>query len=213
MTTFPTIQSRAAWLDEDNIDTDTIYPARFLMVLDRHGLGQNLFRDKRFRPDGTAIPEFVLNRPEYDGASVLVAGRNFGCGSSREHAVWSLHDYGIRCIIAEGFSEIFYANAIRNGVLPVIASPAEAPAVMKDAKALATFSISLETCQVSSPEREWGFEIDEMDRQTLLNGWDDSERILNMHRADIERFEAEHRRRQPWLFLSHDENPSSKETI
>ena len=213
MTTFSPIQSRAAWLDEDNIDTDTIYPARFLMVLDRTGLGKNLFRDRRFEPDHSKKPDFVLNRPEYDGASILVAGKNFGCGSSREHAVWSLHDYGIRCVIAEGFSEIFYANAIRNGVLPIIAGPAQAEAAMEDAKALTTLTINLQTCRVSSPERSWSFEIDEMDRQTLLNGWDDSERILNMHRADIERFEAEHRRRQPWLFLSHDENPSSKETI
>lgn len=201
MTAFPDFTSRAAWLDEDNIDTDTIYPARFLMVLDRDGLGEHLFRDRRFGKDGAPDPGFILNQNALNGSSVLIAGKNFGCGSSREHAVWALSSYGIRCVIARGFSEIFYANCMRNGVLPVIAGEREHDMAMSDARSLAPFTISLETKSIASPSGTWTFRIDDMDRETLLNGWDESERILNFHRGDIRAFEARHKQRQPWLFF------------
>lgn len=201
MTGFPDINSRAAWLEEDNIDTDIIYPARFLMVLDRHGLGEHLFRDRRFEKHGAPNPDFILNQTAFRGTSILVAGKNFGCGSSREHAVWALKDYGIRCVIARGFSEIFYANCMRNGVLPIVAADSEARLALEDAKSLANFHISLENRTVSSPRATWQFSIDDMDRETLLNGWDESERILNFHRGDIHTFETGHKQRQPWLFL------------
>ncbi|MEM5518251.1 3-isopropylmalate dehydratase small subunit [Henriciella sp. AS95] len=201
MNGFSTLSSRAAWLDEDDIDTDAIYPARFLMVLERSGLEEHLFKDRRFRPDGTPDPDFIFNQPDYEDASILVAGRNFGSGSSREHAVWALRGHGIRCVIAQGFSEIFYANCIRNGVLPIIATDEQAEAALQDAKALETFCINLETREVSSASATWTFDIDDMDQQALQNGWDDSERILNLHRPDIERFETSHRASQPWLFL------------
>lgn len=200
MNAFPDFSSRAAWLDEDNIDTDTIYPARFLMVLDRHGLGEHLFRDRRLRKDGTPDPDFILNKEAYAGCAILVAGRNFGCGSSREHAVWALRDFGIRCVIARGFSEIFYANCMRNGVLPVIAEEPEIGAALRDAQSMLPFTVSLETKTVTSPSGSWTFGIDDMDREALLNGWDESERILNFHRSDIRAFETAHKERQPWLF-------------
>ena len=193
-TSFKTVHSVAAPLDIDNVDTDMIIPARYLKTVSRSGLAEGLFANLR-KDDA----DFVLDRPEYSDASVLVAGDNFGCGSSREHAPWSLYEAGLRCIISTSFANIFENNCFKNGLLPVRVSEAQHAELLKDAENAVPIRIDLETCTV---HRECGevieFEVDEFKRHCLLNGL--NEVTMTLERSDlIDSFEAKMKDERPWL--------------
>jgi 3-isopropylmalate/(R)-2-methylmalate dehydratase small subunit len=185
-------------LDRVNVDTDQIIPKQFLKRIERSGFGQFLFFDWRFHDDGTPNPEFELNRPGYEEASVLVAGRNFGCGSSREHAPWALQDYGFRAIIAPSFADIFFNNCFKNGVLPVVLPEATVNEILSRAKERPgyTLTVDLEKQSVEDEEGELArFEVDAFRRECLLKGLDDIGLTLQ-HEADIDAYE---RQRSPLL--------------
>jgi 3-isopropylmalate/(R)-2-methylmalate dehydratase small subunit len=203
MIVFNRLTALAAPLPEADVDTDVILPARFLLLLDKAGIGGHLFHERRFDKDGRMRPEFILNRPPWDGAQVLVAGANFGSGSSREQAVWALADFGIRCIVAPSFGEIFFANCFKNGVLPIrLDSPAHG-AVMAAAVAAQTITVDLEAQALGVPGKEpIGFSIDPRRRRALLLGLDEIGAILADDLPDIERFEARRRASMPWLLAS-----------
>ncbi|GIW96809.1 MAG: 3-isopropylmalate dehydratase small subunit [Pirellulaceae bacterium] len=181
-----------ATLDRANVDTDQIIPKQFLKRIERTGFGQYLFFDWRFREDGSENPEFELNRPEFRGASILVARRNFGSGSSREHAVWALDDYGFRVVIAPSFADIFFNNCFKNGVLPIKLSEAEVDRLFQKANQAAPYrlTVDLETLTISDEEGwELPFEVDSFRRHCLLNGLDDI--ALTLEHADkIAAYEA-----------------------
>ncbi|MBM3925205.1 MAG: 3-isopropylmalate dehydratase small subunit [SAR202 cluster bacterium] len=166
----------AAPLDRVNVDTDQIIPKQFLKRIERTGYGQFLFNDWRFLPDGKPNPEFVLNQPRYKGATVLLAGRNFGCGSSREHAPWALGDYGFRAVIASGFADIFRNNCFQNGLLPVQLTDEQMATLMSRAKTKPGYKVTvdLEAQMITDSEGfEASFEVDPFRRYCLLNGLDD----------------------------------------
>lgn len=201
MEKFITLTSVAAPLPEADIDTDIIFPARFLLLLDKVGLGKHLFHERRHRPDGAAT-DFVLNTAPFDGAKILVADANFGSGSSREQAVWALVDFGIRCVIAPSFGEIFYANCFKNGVLPIVLPAALHAQVMLAARSGADFTVDLDRRVIALPNGpDIGFDIDPYRRRALMLGLDEIGEILASDADDIAAFEARHRRDQPWLFL------------
>jgi 3-isopropylmalate/(R)-2-methylmalate dehydratase small subunit len=180
-------------LDRVNVDTDQIIPKQFLKRIERSGFGQYLFFDWRFNDDGTPNPEFELNRPGYEGASVLVAGRNFGCGSSREHAPWALQDYGFRAIIAPSYADIFNNNCYQNGVLPVVLPEATVNEILSRAKERPGYSLTvdLEKQTVEDEEGELArFEVDPFRRDCLLRGLD-SIGLTMQHDEDIAAFEQE----------------------
>src|SRR4051812_34379796 len=162
MQKFDKLTGIAAPLPMINVDTDKIIPGRYMKTISRTGLGRVLFQELRFRPDGTENPDFVLNNPAYRNAAILIAGENFGCGSSREHAPWALLDFGIRCIIAPSFADIFYSNCFKNGMLPIILPRLVVDELMQGAKsANAPFSIDLETQTIAMPDkRTITFEIE-----------------------------------------------------
>jgi 3-isopropylmalate/(R)-2-methylmalate dehydratase small subunit len=168
-----------AVLKRDNVDTDQIIPKQFLKRIERTGYGDVLFFDWRYDRDGSPDPAFPLNAPQYRGASVLLAGKNFGCGSSREHAVWALRDYGFRAVIAPSFADIFANNCLKNGVLTVVLRPAEiAQLITRDAAGIYRLKIDLEQCQVSAPDGfndgfQAPFAIDAFARTCLLEGLDE----------------------------------------
>jgi 3-isopropylmalate/(R)-2-methylmalate dehydratase small subunit len=200
MTPFTHLDGRGAPLAVANIDTDQIIPKQFLKTVERDGLGKGLFYDLRFDGDGAEKPDFVLNRPAYAGASILIAGDNFGCGSSREHAPWALLDFGLRCVIAPSFADIFYNNCFENGLLPV-SLPAEAvKALMDEAKGgNHLFSVDLESQTVISPAgKRFEFTIDAGRKEKLLKGLDAVGETLQ-HAADIDTFEDRRRLAEPWL--------------
>ena len=184
-----------------NIDTDMIIPKQFLKTIKRSGLGANLFDEMRFTQDGQEIPGFVLNQPAYRNAEILVAGDNFGCGSSREHAPWALLDFGIRCVISTSFADIFYNNCFKNGILP-IALPAEAVAVlMDDARkgANARISVDLEAQTVTASDgQSFSFEVDAFKKHCLLNGLDDIGLTMEKS-ASIDSFESQAQTTRPWV--------------
>ena len=201
MTPFRKLTGIAAPLRMINVDTDRIIPKQFLKTIRRTGLGANLFNDMRFAPDGAEIPDFVLNRAPWRGAEILIAGENFGCGSSREHAPWALLDFGIRCVIAPSFGDIFYNNCFKNGVLPVTLPDAAVAALMDQAEqgSNARFAVDLEACEVVPPDgAAIGFEIDPFRRHCLLEGLDDIGLTLEKAAA-IDAFEAARRIDRPWL--------------
>jgi 3-isopropylmalate/(R)-2-methylmalate dehydratase small subunit len=193
MRAFTTHTGLVAAMDRSNVDTDQIIPKQFLKRIERTGFGQFLFFDWRFDTEGNSNPEFELNQPRFSGASVLVARQNFGNGSSREHAVWALDDYGIRCVIAESFADIFYNNCSKNGVLPVRLSPAEVQAIHQRVAANEGFqlTIDLEACTVSAEDGfSASFEIDEFRRKCFLEGLDHI--ALTMQHVDkIDEYEKE----------------------
>lgn len=199
----------AAPLLEDGIDTDAIFPARYLLLLEKEGLGRYLFHDRRRGGADEPHVDFVLDRPGFDRARILITGANFGCGSSREQAVWTLIDAGIVCIIAPSFGEIFYANSFKNGLLP-ITLPAEAVTrLAAAAETGARFEIDLLKQTISVAGHPMlSFVIDERRRQALISGRDEIDDILSAV-ADIERFELRHRRSQPWLFQDLPETSAS----
>ena len=201
MQKFTTLTGVAASLPMTNVDTDMIIPKQFLKTIKRTGLGAALFHELRTNEDGQIIPDFVLNKPAYQKAKILIAGENFGCGSSREHAPWALLDFGIRCVIAPSFADIFYSNCFKNGILPVILSKKICERLSKLAEngANATFTIDLDKQVVTTPEGdEVTFEVDPFRKQCLMGGLDDIGLTLQQVTA-IDRFENDNRRQQPWL--------------
>lgn len=201
MEKFTRIESVAAPLPEADIDTDIIFPARFLLLLDKQGLGKHLFHERRHLPNGERT-DFVLNCPPYDEAQILVADANFGSGSSREQAVWALADFGIRCVIAPSFGEIFYNNCFKNGVLPIVLTGTPHAEAMAAARSGGPMVVDLEKQMIVLPNGpQIAFEIDPYRRRALLLGLDEIGAILADDAADIARFEAEQRKKAPWLHL------------
>jgi len=200
MQPFTRLDGRAAPLGIANLDTDQIIPKQFLKTVDREGLGRGLFFDLRFDAEGREKPDFVLNQPAYAGASVLIAGANFGCGSSREHAPWALLDFGLRCVIAPSFADIFYNNCFNNGLLPITLPEDQIHALMAEAKGgNHTFAIDLERQTVISPSgQRFDFEIDPGRKEKLLKGLDAVGETLQ-HAGDIGAFEHRRALTQPWL--------------
>ncbi|MEM6971695.1 MAG: 3-isopropylmalate dehydratase small subunit [Pseudomonadota bacterium] len=201
MDPFKTLTGTAAPLPLINIDTDMIIPKQFLKTIKRTGLGVNLFTEMRYDAEGSEIADFVLNRPAYRQAEILVAGENFGCGSSREHAPWALLDFGIRCVIAPSFADIFFNNCFKNGILPIKLAQEEVDLLMGDAEngANATFTIDLEAQTIHRPDGGTiAFEIDPHQKHCLLNGLDDIALTLERESA-ISGFEAKRAERAPWL--------------
>lgn len=215
MKNFVSLTSVAAPLPDADIDTDVIFPARFLLLLDRHGLSRHLFHERRAR--ASAREPFILSQAPFDKAEILVAGRNFGCGSSREQAVWALADFGIRCVIAPSFGEIFYGNCFRNGMLPITLGDSEHQNVMTAAATGAPLTIDLEAQIIGLPEGHTiAFQIDPHRRQALLLGLDQIGAILADDAADIAAFESRQRAQAPWLHLdrgklSYFDNLGSKD--
>jgi 3-isopropylmalate/(R)-2-methylmalate dehydratase small subunit len=176
MQPFTTLTGVAAPLKIVNVDTDMIIPKQYLKTIKRTGLGSALFSEQRYRDDGSENPDFVLNKPAYRKAQILVAGANFGCGSSREHAPWALLDFGIRCVISTSFADIFYNNCFKNGILPIKVSPEDLEKLFDDAErgANATLTIDLESQEIRGPDGGVvKFEVDEHRKHCLLNGLDD----------------------------------------
>ena len=201
MEKFTTLSGVAAPLPQINVDTDMIIPKQFLKTIKRTGLGKNLFHEMRYDDEGKEIAHFLLNQPAYRNTKILIAGENFGCGSSREHAPWALMDFGIRCIVATSFADIFYNNCFKNGILPIVLPQEDVDKLMDDASrgANAVVTVDLETQTITGPDGgSIAFEIDPHRRHCLLNGLDDIG--LTMEKADsIDAFEAEYARRTPWL--------------
>jgi 3-isopropylmalate dehydratase small subunit len=200
MTPFTRLDARAAPLPEANIDTDQIIPKQFLKTVEREGLGRGLFYEWRFDEQGNEIADFVLNRPEYKGTGVLIAGDNFGCGSSREHAPWALADFGIRCVISTSFADIFRGNCLSNGLLTVVLSEAQVQALQ--AEALGgnhIFTVDLEQQTVTAPSGDaYRFEIDPNTKMKLLKGLDAIGETLE-HETDITAYEGKQAVVRPWI--------------
>jgi 3-isopropylmalate/(R)-2-methylmalate dehydratase small subunit len=200
MQKFDKLTGIAAPLNILNVDTDMIIPKQFLKTIKRSGLGANLFDEMRFTRDGAEIPDFVLNRAPYRDSQIIVAGDNFGCGSSREHAPWALLDYGIRCVISTSFADIFYNNCFKNGILPIRVSKEQLELLMDDASkgANAMLDIDLEAQEIQRPNGERiSFSVDEHRRDCLINGLDDIG--LTMQReTKISDFEGQLAAEKPW---------------
>lgn len=200
MDKFNKLSGVAAPLPIINIDTDMIIPKDYLKTIKRTGLGEGLFAEMRFNEDGSPKPDFVLNKPAYKGAKILVAGDNFGCGSSREHAPWALLDYGIRCIISTSFADIFYNNCFKNGVLPIVVSPENLEKLMDDASrgSNAVVSIDLESQEIKGPDGgSIGFDIDPHRKHCMLNGLDDIGLTLEKA-SSIDAYESKAAQNRPW---------------
>ena len=191
----------AAPMPMANIDTDKIIPKQFLKTIKRSGLGKNLFDEMRFNPDGSEIAGFVLNQPAYRKAQILVAGDNFGCGSSREHAPWALLDFGIRCVISTSFADIFFNNCFKNGILPIVLPKEQVDVLMDDARKgeNARITVDLASQTVTAADgQEFHFEVDAFKKHCLLNGLDDIGLTLEKAPA-IDRFEASAGQARPWV--------------
>ena len=202
MQKFTTLRGVAAPLPMINVDTDMIIPKHFLKTIKRTGLGKNLFDELRYETDGREKPDFVLNQPAYRKAQILVAGENFGCGSSREHAPWALLDFGIRCIIATSFADIFYNNCFKNGILPIRLPQSDVDLLMDDAKrgANAIVTIDLEKQVITGPDGGLiHFDIEPFRKHCLLNGLDDIGLTLQKA-SSVDAFEARDRLARPWLY-------------
>jgi 3-isopropylmalate/(R)-2-methylmalate dehydratase small subunit len=202
MEKFTKLKGIAAPMNMINIDTDQIIPKLHLRTIKRTGLGKVLFEELRFKTDGSENPDFVLNQEPYRKAKIIVAGDNFGCGSSREHAPWALLDFGIRCVISTSFADIFYNNCFKNGILPVTVSKEDLAALMADAsdRENPELAIDLEKQEITRPNGpKIKFKIDEFRRECLLKGLDDIGLTLQKSEK-IDAFEARQRREQPWLY-------------
>ncbi len=200
MRKFDKLTGVAAPMPMANIDTDKIIPKQFLKTIKRDGLGKNLFHELRYDADGKENPDFILNKPAYRKAQIIVAGENFGCGSSREHAPWALLDFGIRCVISESFADIFYNNCFKNGILPIKVSKEQVALLMDDASrgANATVSIDLEKQEIKGPDGGTiKFEIDPFRKESLLKGLDEIGYTLEKAPA-IDAFEERMKRERPW---------------
>lgn len=201
MEKFVKLTGIAAPLPLINIDTDMIIPKQFLKTIKRSGLGKNLFDEMRYKEDGSEVADFVLNKPAYRQAQILVTGENFGCGSSREHAPWALLDFGIRCVIAPSFADIFYNNCFKNGILPIVLPQEDVDRLLDDAArgANATLTVDLEKQQIEGPDGGCiAFDIDSFRKQCLIEGLDDIGLTLQKA-AKIAEFEEQRQISQPWL--------------
>jgi len=201
MEKFNKLNGIAAAMPLVNIDTDMIIPKQYLKTIQRAGLGKNLFAEMRYEDDGSDRQDFVLNQPAYRKAKILVAGDNFGCGSSREHAPWALLDFGIRCVISTSFADIFYNNCFKNGILPIVVSKEQHEKLLDDADrgSNATISVDLEAQEIKGPDGGTiSFELDPFRKHCLLNGLDDIG--LTLEKTDkVNRFEEQQKLSQPWL--------------
>lgn len=201
MEKFEKLTAIAAPMPLINIDTDMIIPKQFLKTIKRSGLGVNAFHEMRYDLDGNENPDFVLNNEAYKGANILVAGDNFGCGSSREHAPWALLDFGIHCVISTSFADIFYNNCFKNGILPVVVSEDELQLLMKDAEkgSNARMIVDLENQQIETSDGEViSFDVDQHRKHCLMNGLDDIG--LSMEKiASVDAFEAQMAQSAPWV--------------
>jgi 3-isopropylmalate/(R)-2-methylmalate dehydratase small subunit len=200
MQKFETLTGVAAPIEIDNVDTDMIIPKQYLKTIKRTGLGAGLFAEMRYLDDGSPNPDFVLNKPAYKNVKILVAGDNFGCGSSREHAPWALLDYGIRCVISTDFADIFYNNCFKNGILPIKVAAEDLPKLMDDARrgANATLTIDLPAQEIRGPDGGMvKFEIDPFRKHRLLEGLDDIGLTL-VEAPSIDAFEKKSAAARPW---------------
>ena len=200
MERFTRLTGVAAPLPLINVDTDMIIPKQFLKTIKRTGLGAHLFEELRFEEDGRERADFVLNQTPYREAKILIAGENFGCGSSREHAPWALLDFGIRCVVAPSFADIFYNNCFKNGILPVVLPKGEVDRLMAFGERGAVLTVDLEAQQITGADGgPIAFDIDPFRKRCLLNGLDDI--ALTLRKAEaIDRFEEGQRRSKPWLW-------------
>ncbi len=211
MDKFVRLEGLVAPLDRDNVDTDAIIPKQFLKSIKRSGFGPNLFDEWRYTDTGQPgedctnrprNPEFLLNLPRYQGAQILLTRKNFGCGSSREHAPWALLDFGFRVILAESFADIFFNNCFKNGILPIELPAETLETLFKQVEAAPgyTLTVDLEKQQLVSPDgKTYSFNVDPFRKECLMNGWDDIGLTLR-HADEIRVFEEKRRVEQPWLF-------------
>ena len=199
MDKFTTLQGIAAPLPIVNIDTDMIIPKQFLKTIKRTGLGVSLFYEMRYDTEGKLIEDFVLNTKPYDKSKILVAGDNFGCGSSREHAPWSLKDFGIRCVISTSFADIFYNNCFQNGILPIVVKAEELDRLMGAAGSQLVFNIDLPNQSIQVGNHSINFEIEDHRKERLLQGLDDIGITLG-YKEDISSYESDKKIQKPWLF-------------
>jgi len=201
MEKFEKLRGVAAPFDMINIDTDKILPKQFLKTIKRTGLGANLFTEMRYLENGSENPEFILNKSAYRNSQIIVAGDNFGCGSSREHAPWALLDFGIKCIISTSFADIFFNNCFKNGILPIVVSKEELDQLMSDAEngSNSILDVDLESQQIGRPNGEKiTFEVDEFRKHCLLNGLDEIGLTMEKQ-SKIDTFEKQHQYNQPWI--------------
>ncbi|MEL7467693.1 MAG: 3-isopropylmalate dehydratase small subunit [Pseudomonadota bacterium] len=201
MDKFTTLTGVAAPMDIINVDTDMIIPKQFLKTIQRSGLGVHAFSEMRYNADGSENPEFVLNKPAYRDAKILVAGDNFGCGSSREHAPWAIMDFGIKCVISTSFADIFFNNCFKNGILPIVLPQEDVDKLMDDAGrgANAIVTVDLENQTITGPDGgEVSFEIDPFKKHCLLNGLDEIGLSMEKETA-ISAHEAKRNAETPWL--------------
>ncbi len=201
MQPFTTLTGVAAPLPQVNVDTDMIIPKQYLKTIERTGLGRGLFDEMRYDEEGQERPEFVLNQPAYRNAELLVAGENFGCGSSREHAPWALLDFGIRCVIAPSFADIFFNNCFKNGILPIVLPQEQVDMLMEDARrgANARMTVDLEAQTITTSDGQViAFEVEPFRKHCLLNGLDDIGLSLQKASA-IDAFEAQAATARPWV--------------
>jgi len=201
MDKYETFTGIAAPLPQINVDTDMIIPKQFLKTILRTGLGVNLFDEMRYDDNGEEIPSFVLNQPAYREAEILIAGENFGCGSSREHAPWAIRDFGLRCIVAPSYADIFYNNCFKNGILPIVLPQEQVDILMQDAEkgANARMTVDLEAQEITSSDGQvFRFELDSFKKHCLLNGLDDIALTLEKG-PSIDAFEARAGLERPWV--------------
>jgi len=201
MDKFEKLTGVAAPMPMINIDTDMIIPKQFLKTIKRSGLGVNLFDEMRYDDNGGEVADFVLNKPQYRNTEILVAGDNFGCGSSREHAPWALLDFGIRCVIAPSFADIFFSNCFKNGILPIALPQEQVDALMNDAEKgeNARMTVDLEAQEITTSDGEvFPFEVDAFKKHCLLNGLDDIGLTLEKKKS-VDAFEAKANAERPWV--------------
>jgi len=199
MQKFKTIKSIPAYLPIVNIDTDMIIPKQFLKTIKRTGLGKSLFFEMRYDHDGKEIKDFILNNEPYNNSKILIAGKNFGCGSSREHAPWALLDFGITCVISSSYADIFYNNCFKNGILPITISEEKIKELAEYSNRKEEISIDLIEQKITFGNNEIKFEIDDFKKECLIEGYDDIALSLN-HKSKIESFENKIKSERPWIF-------------
>ena len=199
MQKFNTLKSIPAYLPIVNIDTDMIIPKQFLKTIKRTGLGKNLFFEMRYDDNGNQIDNFILNKPPFNESKILIAGKNFGCGSSREHAPWALLDFGITCVISSSFADIFYSNCFKNGILPIIINEEKIKELSEYANRKEEIFINLNDEKIVYGNSEIKFKIDSFKKKCLLEGLDDI--ALSLKKSDkIKTFENDLRDKKPWIF-------------
>ena len=199
MKKFKNLKSIPAYLPIVNIDTDMIIPKQFLKTIKRTGLGKSLFFEMRYDHDGKEIKDFILNNEPYNNSKILIAGKNFGCGSSREHAPWALLDFGITCIISSSYADIFYNNCFKNGILPITISEEKIKELAEYSNRKEEISIDLIEQKITFGNNEIKFEIDDFKKECLIEGYDDIALSLN-HKSKIESFENKIKSERPWIF-------------